>query len=274
MLHAFLLSKSLFAKVVTVALGLLIAEEVREATSSQAKDPELPSAVTAPLSESENLAAFKQRSEGIIAAYMRQQPIKRLQIGAGSSRRPGWLNTDIEPGDDGLAYLDATKRFPFEDGSLHYIFSEHLIEHLTYDEGKLMMAEAYRVLAPGGKMRISTPNLTRFIELFAKNPGEEAKAYLVGKRKWHQWPDEPNPAAIILNLQMSSWGHKFMYDVETLGAALTRVGFRNLQEFEENVSFDKHLRNLEERDGGVNMRWSDYETMSVEVEKPRQTTSR
>ena len=91
MLHAFLISKSLFAKVVTVALGLLIAEEVREATSSQANDPESASAVTAqPVSESENLAAFKQRSEGIIAAYMREQPIKRLQIGAGSSRRPGW----------------------------------------------------------------------------------------------------------------------------------------------------------------------------------------
>ena len=263
---------SIFAVVVLVALGLLFAEEWREATLTQ--PGETNAVARSPVGpDAEALAAFQERSPAIIAAYMRNEPIRKLQIGAGSSRRPGWLNTDIEPG-EGLAYLDATKRFPLDDGSLHYIFSEHVIEHLTYDEGKLMMAEAYRVLAPGGKMRISTPNLTRFIQLFDKDPSEDAKAYLVGKMKWHEWPDEPNQAAIILNLQMSSWGHKFMYDVATLSGALTRAGFQNVQEFEENISFDEHLRNLEERDGGVNERWSDYETMTIEVEKPRAATTR
>ena len=268
--------RSLFAIVVLVSLALLAAEEWREATLSQPNDPSVtapaPDPAPASIPDSEALAAFKQRSPGIIHAYMQEQPVKRLQIGAGSSRRAGWLNTDIEPGGDGLAYLDATKRFPLEDGSLHYIFSEHVIEHLTFDEGKVMMAEAYRTLAPGGKMRISTPNLTRFIELFDKNPSAEAKAYLEGKLAWHEWPKEPNPAAIILNLQMSSWGHKFMYDRATLGGALMRAGFQNVQEFEENISNDANLRDLEERDGGVNERWSAYETMTIEVEKPRAPT--
>jgi predicted SAM-dependent methyltransferase len=215
---------------------------------------------------------FQKDSTAIIERYLREQPIRKVQLGAGGSRLAGWLNTDIEPG-EGLAYLDATKPFPFEDGSIHYLFSEHVIEHLTYDEGKGMMAEAHRVLAPGGKMRISTPDLTRFIALFDKNPSEAARDYLVGKRKWHEWPDEPSAAAIILNLQMSSWGHKFMYDLDTLGASLRRVGFRNVRAFEENISNDDHLRNLEERDSGVTARWSAYETMSVEVEKPRADTT-
>ena len=85
-----------------------------------------------------------------------------------------------------------------------------------------MIAEAYRVLAPGGKMRVSTPNLMQFIALFDKNPSDEARAYMDGKLKWHRWPKEPNAAAIILNLQMSSWGHKFMYDFETLSGALVQ----------------------------------------------------
>jgi predicted SAM-dependent methyltransferase len=262
---------AVLAILVLVALSLLFAEEWRAAPSTQ---PGGTTAVAQPPATPEEraLAEFKERSPAIIAAYMRDEPVKRLQIGAGSSRRPGWLNTDIEPG-DGLAYLDATKRFPFEDGTLHYVFSEHVIEHLTYDEGKFMIAEAYRVLAPGGKMRISTPDLTQFLRLFDKNPSDEARAYIVGKMKWHQWPDEPNQAAIILNLQMSSWGHKFMYDAQTLGSALTRVGFRNVQSFELNVSDDEHLRDLEERDGGVNERWNEYETMSIEVEKPPDTTT-
>lgn len=204
---------------------------------------------------------------------MQQPGLKKLQIGAGSSRLPGWLNTDIEPG-DGLAYVDATQPFPFEDGSLNYIFSEHVIEHLTYDEGKAMVAEAFRVLAPGGRMRVATPDLQRFIDLFAETPNEEAKAYIVGKRQWHNWPDEPNAPAIILNLQMSSWGHKFMYDAPTLIGVLTRAGFQDARTWEENMSDDEQLRNLEGRDTGVNKRWSEYETMSIEAGKPMVSTSR
>ncbi|MEO6223569.1 MAG: methyltransferase domain-containing protein [Vicinamibacterales bacterium] len=254
-----------------VALTVFAGQACREATPVPSAEPSA-AAPSAP-QPSDALATFKSGSEAIIASYLREQPIRRLQIGAGSSRRPGWLNTDIEPG-AGLAFLDATQRFPFEDGSLHYIFSEHVLEHLTYDEGKAMMAEAYRVLAPGGKMRISTPDLARFIDLFDEHPSEDAKAYVVGKMQWHDWPNEPNPAAIILNLQMSSWGHKFMYDLATLGGALTRAGFGNVREFEQNISSDEQLRDLEERDSGVNARWNDYETMSVEAEKPRTATTR
>ena len=220
------------------------------------------------------LEQFQRNSSSIIADYLRDNTVRKVQLGAGGSRLKGWLNTDIEPGAAGLAYLDATKRFPFENESLHYIFSEHLIEHLTYDEAKSMLAEAYRVLAPGGKMRVSTPDLMQFIALFAKNPSEEARAYIEGKRMWHEWPKEPNAAAIILNLQMSSWGHQFMYDYQTLSGALTRAGFQDPKVFEENISDDEHLRDLEERDSGVNVRWSHYETMSVEVEKPRISTTR
>src|SRR5688572_3091577 len=117
------------------------------------------SATTQPI---DRQSEFQRNSTALIDQYLRDHPVRKLQIGAGSSRLRGWLNTDIEPG-EGLAYLDATKRFPFEDGSLHYIFSEHVIEHLTYDEGKAMVAEAFRVLAPGGKMRISTPDLDQFL---------------------------------------------------------------------------------------------------------------
>jgi predicted SAM-dependent methyltransferase len=137
-----------------------------------------------------------------------------------------------------------------------------------------MISEAFRALAPGGKMRVSTPDMMQFIALFDKNPSDEAKAYIDGKLKWHEWPREPQAATIILNLQMSSWGHKFMYDFDTLAGALTRAGFRNPKAFQEDVSDDEHLRNLEERDTGINVRWNNYETMSVEVEKPRIDTTR
>src|SRR4051812_41800883 len=86
-----------------------------------------------------------------IREYNRGHPIRKLQLGAGGIVYPGWLNTDIEPG-PGKVYLDATKPFPISDGAIQYIFGEHVIEHLSYDDGLLMLRECYRVLAPGGKI--------------------------------------------------------------------------------------------------------------------------
>jgi hypothetical protein len=70
-------------------------------------------------------------SPRIIAAYLRNHPTGKLQLGAGSCDKEGWLNTDIEPR-EGQAYLDITKPFPLPDGSMHIVFSEHVIEHIPY----------------------------------------------------------------------------------------------------------------------------------------------
>ncbi len=256
---------------VTLCAPLLLAAVLGCEQASSSNKEFAPDSPRNPQSGAPALEQFKANSDRVIADYLRDHEIVKLQLGAGSSRLEGWLNTDIEPG-DGLAYLDATERFPFDDGTVHYIFSEHVIEHLTYEQGKQMIAEAFRVLAPGGKMRVATPDLMQFIALFDKEPGEEAKAYIVGKLRWHEWPTEPNAPAIILNLQLSSWGHKFVYDYPTLAASLTAGGFVNPRRVEENTSDDEHLRNLEERGSSDMSRWNRYETMSIEVEKPAATT--
>ena len=210
---------------------------------------------------------FAWRSRATIADYVRQQPVRRLQIGAGTSRREGWLNTDIGIG-EGLAYLDATEPFPLEDSSFNYVYSEHVIEHLPYEGGFNMLSESYRILVPGGKLRIATPNLLRFIDLFRDNTSEEARQYASGKLAWHGWPSHPTVASTILNLQLSSWGHRFVYDPETLKAALTRVGFEAIQEFGVGDSDDPHLQGLELRQGRIVAPLNAYETMIFQAVKP------
>jgi hypothetical protein len=51
------------------------------------------------------------------------------------------------------------------------------------------------------------------------------------------------------------------------------AGFQGVEEFEENRSDDPQLRDVEESDTGVNTRWSAYETMILEAEKPTASTN-
>jgi predicted SAM-dependent methyltransferase len=211
--------------------------------------------------------AFIARSPEAIETYVRTHEIRKLQIGAGSSRLEGWLNTDIEPRDH-LAYLDATTRFPIEDGSFRYVFSEHVIEHLTLEQGAVMLAESYRILAPGGKVRLATPDLLQLVALFRDEKSDAARQYLTGKLEWHDWPRHPTPECVILNLQLSSFGHRFVYDEGTLAAALTRAGFGSVRRVTLHESDDPHLRGLEGRIEGWIGQLNAYETMVLEAVKP------
>jgi len=143
-------------------------------------------------------------SERIIADYLRQNRVLKLQIGAGTNNFAGWLNTDIEPTQK-QAYMDASKVIPFQDGSVHYIFGEHVIEHLTYEQGLSFLKETHRVLAAGGKVRMVTPNLSKFVALFNENSPEQKKAegqYVPRKLDYHFWHETPDRLCFILNKEM------------------------------------------------------------------------
>ena len=193
-------------------------------------------------------SAYRQDvvSSTLIDKYMRGHAVRKLQIGAGDNSYAGWLNTDIEPSKD-QAYLDASKPFPLPDSSFRYIFSEHVIEHLTYEQAVGMLKECHRVLSPGGTLRIATPNLMKFVGLFQEPPSEEMQRYMQRKQEWHVWPRMPDPACYILNSEMRWWGHQFVYTPKMLRATLDDSGFGEVREFRAGESDDPTLSGLEGR---------------------------
>jgi len=207
------------------------------------------------------------RSRPVVDDYIRRHQVRKLQLGAGNNSLHGWLNTDVEPG-PGQAFLDVTKPFPVPDRTFHYVTSEHLLEHLSYEEGRAMLRECYRILRPGGKVRIATPNLLRFLELFRQDKTEEARRYVEQKLRWHGWPEVQTPECMILNLEFSSFGHKFLYDPGTLRATLATAGFQRAREFEPGESDDPVLRGVEFRHTGPWREANTFETMVVEAVRP------
>jgi predicted SAM-dependent methyltransferase len=188
--------------------------------------------------------AWSDGEKGIVDKYMSSHDVKKLQIGAGDVNLPDWLNTDIEV-HAGQVYLDAAAHYPFADNTFHYVFAEQLIEHLTFDQGQVFLKESLRVLEPGGRIRLATPNLLSIIHLFdpKKTPMQQKLMdFQVTQNHLSRIPDEETAN---LNLFVRAWGHQFLYDPKSLHAALTAAGFKDLKDVKLDKSDDPQLKDLE-----------------------------
>ena len=147
----------------------------------------------------------KVSSPGSIQQYLDSTKVRKLQLGAGANNLKGWLNTDIIPSGDQV-FLDATERFPLPDASFQFVFAEHVVEHITYEQAVGMLQECRRVMAPGAKIRLVTPNLERFLSLFNENKTQEQTKYMAEKTKWHEWPTTSDQATYITGEAMNVSG--------------------------------------------------------------------
>lgn len=187
---------------------------------------------------------FKLSDKTIAEQYFTQSPIRKLNIGCGSHLLAGWLNTDLSPELPTIIYLNARQRFPFKDEIFDYIFSEHVIEHISYRDGVKMLTECLRVLKKQGKIRISTPDLTFLIDLSKPNKSNLQRTYIKWANSFIPGAPEDNHVFVINNF-VRSWGHTFIYDENTLRAAMTSAGFKAITKFDLHESEDPALRNLE-----------------------------
>lgn len=211
-------------------------------------------------------AAFSARKT--IEHYLASTGVRKLQIGAGPNNLPGWLNTDIEPR-EGQAFLDATKPFPIPDNSLNYIYAEQVIEHLPFEGGMVMLRESHRVLAPGGKLRVATPDLRQLVALFDQDSTEPERRFMTAQLKMVglRVVKEPERPLFIMNMYFHAWGHRFLYDRQTLQSALESVGFRDIRFVRHSESDDPELRNVERHIYEIGSDIDEYVTMIVQASK-------
>jgi predicted SAM-dependent methyltransferase len=182
----------------------------------------------------------------VIRDYLESHSVRKLQLGSGGNDPVGWLNTDIAPTRDEV-YLDATERYPFPDRSFQYVFSEHMIQAVRWEDGVAMLKECYRILAQGGKLRVVTPNLAKFVQLLTGNPDAEARRFIAAKLRLTGWPESPVTGAYILNRQVRDWGTQFLYDPTTLRKSLELAGFKQITEYHVNEKTDPVFREAEIR---------------------------
>ena len=201
----------------------------------------------------------------IVRRYLASHSPAKLQLGSGANLLPGWLNAQHRPRGRRFPHIDARDPFPVPDSSFDYVFSEHLIEHLPRADADAMLAECRRILRPGGRIRIATPDLEALLALFAPGLDPLQVAYLESSAKRYAI-DDAGPAT-YLNHFLRSWGHEFVYDRATLEAQVREAGFTSLEWHDLGESGDPHLRGLE-NEGRMPPGHLAYETMCLEAVRP------
>lgn len=91
-----------------------------------------------------------------------------LNVGCGRHFHQAWRNIDVVSCDPMVEAHDLRMGLPAQTNQYDMVYHSHVLEHLTPADGQRLIEECYRVLKPGGVLRIVVPDLEQI-----------ARAYLV-----------------------------------------------------------------------------------------------
>jgi predicted SAM-dependent methyltransferase len=162
----------------------------------------------------------------------------RLHFGCGSMIKTGWVNIDLYSEKADLQ-LDARDPFPFADGSVSLIYSEHFFEHLEYpDEALSFLKESWRVLALDGVLSMGIPDCELSV-----------RSYVTGDEDYYRHQREEKPPKWVttpmdyLNRDFRQGReHKYAYDFQTLTRVLTEAAFTSIVRRAFNPELDSQHR--------------------------------
>lgn len=187
-----------------------------------------------------SLVSFLRRGRKVVPLC--RTPLK-VNLGSGLAVTPGWVNIDgslnalvaswppmlhrvlyrfsgasqyysledycsLLSGHE-FIHHDLSYGIPLPDACADFIYTSHFLEHLPLDDAARLLSESFRVLKPGGLMRVCVPDLAFAISLYSTGEKEKMlEGYFFVKDGWSSFAR-----------------HKYMYDFELLTRALRAAGF-------------------------------------------------
>lgn len=120
-----------------------------------------------------------------------------------------------------IIYHDLRRNIPYKSGIVPNVYSSHFFEHLTKEDALSLLRECFRVLKPGGVMRIAVPSLD-----------QEVNSIRLAVQEYDRGEIEP-----VLKYLTTKPGfisqfsvHKYMYNFVEMKYLLETAGFVEIAE--------------------------------------------
>jgi len=153
-----------------------------------------------------------------------------VNVGCGPFVLPVFVNVDLYRHSPEIVPWDCRWNLPFGDGSAKGIRAEHFFEHLeAREEAPEFLLDCFRVLEPGGVIRIIVPDAGRMLDAYCRGPADRS-----GFRELavpEPFPDDLPTRMDVVNHAFHQWHeHRWGYDAETLIHRLEQAGFTEVHQ--------------------------------------------
>lgn len=196
----------------------------------------------------------------------------KLQFGAGLDGPDGWVNVDASPTlrlqrlpligplmatrvgphfSPRVRPGNIARGLPYPDGAAQFVYSSHVLEHLSHEDALRAIREVYRLLVPGGTFRSVLPDLRVLVERYLEDDTAHAASALM-RNSGLGTETRPSGMGGRVRDWLGNSRHLWMWDYAELEASLLEAGFVDVRQASFNDSSHDVFREVEAAD-----RWVD-----------------
>lgn len=144
-----------------------------------------------------------------------------LNLGSGprGSASEHWLNVDGFRDVNVHQVVDFSRPLPIPDETMDGVFSEHVQEHFTLEEGIALLKECHRVLVPGGWLRLIMPDAELVLRTYFDDPQTLVK---------HRPVASSQPMEAVNSYFRQRYEHQCLYDFALAKYACEAAGLADV----------------------------------------------
>lgn len=141
----------------------------------------------------------------------------KLNLGAGQMVHPGFVAVDVEAIPGGAVADLGVFPWSVPDGAVDEVLASHILEHFDRHDGRRFLAECYRILEPGGVLRLAVPDYDVFADCQVAGNWDAVNGY--------PWIDANAFFGGGDKERRTHWRHKYAYTFGLLEHILRGLGF-------------------------------------------------